>query len=298
MEKRKKIKRWIISIVLLLLLAGIGVIVIFFNPKKGLKLVLPELQDIKLAKAAIKNDTAYVGVDMVLENNSIFKLNIDTLFYKITLADSLLFEETKVLQMKQKPGEKKQVEVSVRIPIHKTMRTIKFLQKQDSTYIEIEAYIVYNTLFGNTKIPVSKRVKIKVPVPPQIKVEHIETDHVNLPKKTADITATIKIVNKGELLDLNIHQIHYSISLGNKLVTSHGTFDKPITIRPSSEVLVEIPITVEVNNVLKTAWKFITNEKLEYDIKVTAQLDENSFYKKSDIPLEITATGKLKLRKK
>lgn len=107
MEKRKKIKRWIISIVLLLLLAGIGVIVIFFNPKKGLKLVLPELQDITLAKAAIKNDTAYVGVDMVLENNSIFKLNIDTLFYKITLADSLLFEETKVLQMKQKPGEKK-----------------------------------------------------------------------------------------------------------------------------------------------------------------------------------------------
>lgn len=298
MEKRKKIKRWIISIVLLLLLAGIGVIVIFFNPKKGLKLVLPELQDITLAKAAIKNDTAYVGVDMVLENNSIFKLNIDTLFYKITLADSLLFEETKVLQMKQKPGEKKQVEVPVRIPIHKTMRTIKFLQKQDSTYIEIEAYIVYNTLFGNKKIPVSKRVKIKVPVPPQIKVEHIETDHVSLSKKTADITATIKIVNKGELLDLNIHQIHYSISLGNKLVTSQGTFDKPITIRPSSEILVEIPITVEVNKVLKTAWKFITNEKLEYDIKVTAQLDENSFYKKSDIPLEITATGKVKLRKK
>ena len=42
----------------------------------------------------------------------------------------------------------------------------------------------------------------------------------------------------------------------------------------------------------------MTNEKLEYHIKVTAELDENSFYKKTDIPLEITATGNVKLRKK
>lgn len=298
MEKRKKIKRWIISTALLLVIVAIGVIVIFFNPKKGLKLVLPDVDDITLAKASIKNDTAYVGVDMVLENKSIFKLDIDTLFYKITLADSLLFKETKALNIKQKPGEKTQVELPLRIPIHKTMRTIKFLQQQDSTYIEIDAYIVYNTIFGSKKIPVSKRVKIKVPVPPQIKVEHIETDHVSLSKKTADITATIKIINKGELLDLNIHKIHYSISLGNKLVTSNGTFDKPIAIKPSSEILVKIPITVEVNKVLKTVWKFVTNEKLEYHIKVTAELDENSFYKKTDIPLEITATGNVKLRKK
>ncbi len=235
---------------------------------------------------------------MVLENKSIFKLDIDTLFYKITLADSLLFVETKVLNMKQKPGEKKQVELPLRIPIHKTMSTIKFLQHQDSTYLEIEAYIVYNTLFGSEKIPVSKHMKIKVPVPPQIKVEHIETDHLSLTRKAADITATIKIINKGELLDLNIHKIHYTLSLGNKLVTSDGTFDKPITIKPSSETIVKIPITVEVNKILKTAWKFVTNEKLKYTIKVTAELDENSFYKKSNIPLEITAAGNVKLRKK
>ena len=297
MGKIKKVKRWLIPIILLLII-GTAVVVIFFNPKKGLKLVLPDINDITLATASIKNDTAYVGVNMILENKSIFKLDIDTLFYKITLADSFLFAETKALNIKQKQGEKKQIELPLRIPIHKTMSTIKSLQHQDSSYISIAAYVVYNTIFGSKKIQVSKRVKIKVPVPPQIKVEHIERDRLSLIRKAIDITATVKIINKGELLDLTIHKIHYILSLGNKLVTSDGTFDKPIAIRPSSESVVEIPITIEVNKILKTAWKFVTNEKLKYTIKVTAELDENSFYKKSGIPLEITATGNVKLRKK
>ena len=297
MEKKKGFRKWIIIAVILLLIGG-GVVFIFFNPKKGLKLVLPDLDNISLVKATIKNDTAYLGVDMLLENKSIFKLTIDTLFYRITLADSLLFNETKALNIRQKPGETSTIEMPLRIPMTKTMGTIRSLQGQDSTYIEIESYIVYNTFLGSKKIPISKKIKIKVPVPPQIKVQHVEIDEISLSDKTVDVIAKIRIINKGEMIDLNVHKIHYKLMLGDNLVSSDGVYEHDIALKPGTETDVEIPVTVTINKVFKTAWKYITNEKLDYNITVTAELDENSFYKKSNIPMEIKASGKAKLRKK
>ncbi len=297
MERKGKAKRWIIAIVIILLI-GVGVIAIFFNPKKGLKLVLPDLDDITLVNAAIENDTAYVGVDMVLENKSIFKIDLDTLFYKVVLADSVLFNQTQVLNIRQKSGDVNTFKLPLKIPISKTMHTIRSLQNQDSTYIEIHSYIVYNTIFGTKKIPVSKKVKIKVPVPPEIKVNKVEIDKVNIGSKTVDLTANVTIVNKGELLDLNIHEVAYHLVLGEDLVTSDGVYNKPITVKPLSETRVEIPVTVKVNHIVKTAWKYVTNDEVPYHIDVKAQLDENSFYHKSNIPVEAKAKGKAKLRGK
>jgi len=297
MERKRKTQKWIIAIVILLL-AGIGVIAIFFNPKKGLKLVLPDLNDITLINAAIKNDTAYVDINMVLENKSIFKLDLDTLFYKITLADSLLFNQTQVLNIRQKPGNVDTLDLPLKIPVTKTMGTVKSLQNQDSTYLDIEAYIVYNTVFGSKKIPVSKKIKIKVPVPPQIKVNQMEITNVNLGDKTVDLRADVTIINKGDMLDLNIHEVHYNLTLGENLVTSDGVYSKPISIKPSSETRVIIPVTVKVNKIAKTAWKYFTNEEVPYHIDLRAKLDENSFYQKSNIPLEAKAEGKAKLRGK
>jgi LEA14-like dessication related protein len=297
MERKGKAKKWIIAIVIILLI-GIGVIAIFFNPKKGLKLVLPDLDDITLVNAVIENDTAYVDVNMVLENKSIFKLDLDTLFYKIVLADSVLFNQTQVLNLRQKPGDANTFKLPLKIPISKTMHTVKSLQNQDSTYLEIDSYIVYNTIFGTKKIPVSKKVKIKVPVPPEIKVNKVEISKVNLGSKTVDLNATVTIANKGELLDLNIHEVAYHLVLGEDLVTSDGVYNKPITVKPLSETRVEIPVTVKVNRIMKTAWKYVTNDEVPYHIDVKAQLDENSFYHKTNIPVEAKAKGKAKLRGK
>lgn len=297
MEPKGKGKKWIIAIVVILLI-GAGIIAIFFNPKKGLKLVLPDLDDITLVDARIENDTAYVGIDMLLENKSIFKLDLDTLFYRIVLADSLLFNQTQALNIRQKPGESHTFVLPLKIPLSKTMGTVKSLQNQDSTYIEIDSYIVYNTIFGSKKIPVSKKVKIKVPVPPEIKVNAVTIDKVNLGSKTVAVIANVSIANKGELLDLRIHRIKYHLVLGEELVTSDGVYDKGITVKPMSETHVEIPVTVKVNRIAKTAWKYITNDELPYNVVVNAQLDENSFYHKANIPVQAKAKGKARLRKK
>jgi len=297
MERPGKGKKWIIAIVVILLVAA-GLIALFFNPKKGLRLVLPDLDDITLVNARLANDTAYVDVDMLLENKSVFKLDLDTLFYKIVLADSLLFNQTQVLNIRQKAGDIDTFTLPLKIPVSKTMRTVKSLQSQDSTYIEIDAYMIYNTVFGSAKIPVSKRVKIKVPVPPEITVDKLEVDAIHLGSKTVDLRAAVTIVNKGELLDLNIHGISYHLELGENLVTSDGTYNQPVSVKPLAETHVEIPVTVKVNHIVKTAWKYLANDELPYHIDVKAQLDENSFYHKSDIPVQARAEGRAKLRRK
>lgn len=294
---KTKAKKWIIAVLVVILL-GAGIIAVFFNPKKGLKLVLPDLDDITLVNAAIENDTAYVGIGMVLENKSIFKLDLDTLFYRIMLADTMLFNSTQVLNIRQKAGDVNTFQLPLKIPVTKTMQTIKGLQSRDSTYIDIDSYIVYNTVFGSKKIPVSKRVRIKVPVPPEIRVDAVDIGRISVIDKTVDLNARVTVVNKGDLLDLNIHEVHYHLVLGEDLVSSDGVYNKPVSVKPLSETRVEIPVTVKVNRIVKTAWKYLANDEVPYYIHVKAQLDENSFYHKSGIPVQAKATGKARLRKK
>jgi hypothetical protein len=135
--RRRNRKKWIIAVIIILIV-GIGVIVVFFNPKK-----------------------------MVPENKSLFKPDPDTLFNKIMLADFILLDKTQVLNIRRKAGDVNTFMLPLKIPVSKTMNTIKSLQRQDSTYLDIDTNIVYNTIFGSKKIPVTKKVKINVPLPPR-----------------------------------------------------------------------------------------------------------------------------------
>jgi LEA14-like dessication related protein len=273
------------------------VVFFVFNPKKGLKLVFPEMSEISLVKATIKNDTAYLSIDMMLENKSIFKLSIDTLSYQLKLADTFLLGEKKALNLRQKPGEVSKVAMPLRIPIKKTMRSIRALQQQDSTFIDIDAYIVYNTIVGRTKIPVNKRVKIKTPVPPQIKVLEVEKGRFKLSDKTIDLVLKMRAINKGENIDLKITKINYQVVLGDKLVTSQGVYQKDILIKPQSDTYFEVPVELKVNKLFRTGLKYLSNEKLDYKVFAKINIEENSFYR-SDVPLELTVTGTTKLRNK
>lgn len=277
--------------------AGITVAVLFLNPKKALKLVLPDLEDISLVNASIQQDTAYVSIGMHLENESLFTLTLDTLFYRIGLADSQLFNRKQVLNIRQKPGDLDTFNLPLRIPVSKTMRTIQSLQQQDSTYLDVDAYVVYNTIFGSKKIPVSRRIRIKVPVPPEIRVTDVEITGIDLFRKTVSLNASVNLVNRGDLLDLNIHHVAYSLSLGEKLISSDGVYNKKIQVKPLSETQLQIPVEVQVSHVMQAAWTYLANDEVAYHVRVRAQLDENSFYQQAGIPVETEAAGKTHLRK-
>lgn len=295
--KKHRVLKWLIALVVIALC--VTGVVVYLNPKKALKFVFPDLDQISLLKAKIKNDTAYIKVDAILENKSFYTLNIDTLFYQIKLADSLIFSQTTALELRQKKYQVDNVELPLKLPIKTIMRTIRSLQKQDSTEIESKVYVVYNTIVGHTKIPFTKVTRIRVPIPPQIKLEKMETNNFNLAKETIEATAHVKIINRGQLLDLDVHEIHYSLVLGNNLINSKGVLSTPIVIKPGTTTDLKVPLLVHINKPFKVAWKVATNkDKMPYKLKLTAKLDENSVYNKDDVPVELEAEGRMELVKK
>lgn len=117
-----------------------------------------------------------------------------------------------------------------------------------------------------------------MPVPTEIRINRIEIVKINIGDKTVDVKADVTIANNGKLLDLNSHRIKYHLALREDLGISDGGYNSPISVKPMSETRVEIPVTVNMNRLVKSAWKCITNDGLPYHIDVKAQLDENSFY--------------------
>jgi len=295
--KKNRVLRWLL--VLVLLTICITCIVLYLNPKKALKFVFPDLEQISLVKAKIKNDTAYLKVNAILQNKSFYTLNIDTLFYQVKLADTMIFTQTTALKLRQEKYQTDNVELPLKLPIKTIMRTIRSLQKQDSTEIESKVYVVYNTIVGRTRIPFTKVAKIRVPIPPQIKLEKMETKNFNLKKETIEATAHIKIINRGKLIDLDVHEIHYWLVLGNNLIHSQGVFQSPVVIRPQSTTDLTVPLLVHINKPFKVAWKVAVNkDRLPYKLKLLAKLDENNLYNKDDVPIELEAEGTMELVKK
>jgi len=262
-----------------------------------MRFVFPELNELSFLKAKIRNDTAYLSVNLTLQNKSFYTLTIDTVFYQLSLADSLMFSETTAVGLRQARYQTDHVSLPLKLPVKKIMRTIRSLQTQDSTWLEAKAYVVYNTILGRTKIPFTKTTRVKVPLPPHIRLRKLETKAYSLRDKQINAVAHVEIINEGQLLDLNIHRIRYTFVLGNNLVSSKGVFNHKVEMKPGATTQVVIPVTVDVNKPFKVAWRVLTNnDRMPYTLHLEAELDENNIYGKTDIPVMLDAVGKAELK--
>lgn len=292
---RKKITG-IIAIFLLFL--SLCFIYFYYNPKKALLFILPDLNDIDLVRIKVKNDTAYVQSHLILENKSFYTITIDTVFLQLKLHEVQFVKTLMPLHLRQAAHQVDTVNVPLRLPIKKIRHTIASLQGQDSTDAEIKAFIVYNTFLGSVKVPVEKQVRVRVPTPPKIKIDRVERSSFHLKDKTIDVNIFAEIINRGKMIDLRIHRLHYAICLGDSLVTSSGVIDKSISIKPGHTTPVELPITLHINKPVKVLEKYITKDETEYTVKITAEVDEHKFAKDDNVPLIVEAKGKTILAKK
>ncbi len=283
----------------LLLLIGILCLVIFylFNPKKAITLVFPDLNRISYVNAIIKNDSAFTNLSLVLENKNPYKLDIDSLYFEIKLNATGIAKQMVALNIKQTRFEKDTVKVPLNLSIKQVKNIIANLQGQDSTTLEASGFIVYQTIFGRTKIDFKKITPIQVPVPPKIKVLKVERKSFNFSERILKVNAIIEIINAGKNLDLVIRNIHYNLTVKNTLHSS-GTLSEPITIKPRSSIIITIPMEIEVYHPLKTIWLIkIDKDKLNYALNITGNVKENISEKAFTSPIEIEAKGVLELVK-
>lgn len=295
----KRSKRKVILFSILLLILGLACVILYYvyNPKKAVTFVFPDLNKISNVNAVIKNDSAFIGISLVLENTNPYKIDIDTIVYELKLADTSIARQTMPLNIKQRWFDEDTVMLPLDLKITQMMPLIRSLQKQDSTTLEINGYIVYQTIFGRYKVDIDKKLTIETPVPPQIKVLKVERESYSLKDKILKINASVELINKGKRIDLELSDIHYNMTVENTLHTN-GVYSKTVIVKPQSSIVLNIPMEIEVLHPLKTIVSIISdNDTYNYKLYLTAKVKENVSDKHLITPAEITATGKLELKK-
>lgn len=292
----KKIR--VIAIVILILAIAIFILFYVFNPRKALNLIIPDMNSIVFIDAKIKGDSLFTKIDLVVQNKSPYRLTIDSIYYKINLSDVLVTEEVVPLKLSQKKFQIDTVKLPINVSFKKIRRTIKNLQKFDSTNVDFQFYVIYNTIFGHVKIDYKNSKKIAVPVPPQIKVISTDQKKYSMRDKTLTANITIEIINKGKNIDMELSNIHYHF-VSKNVLNSEDVLKQKIKIKPSSTATVVLPVLINIEHPLKTAISIATdNDIVNYTLSMQADMKLNNM-KNNDqlIPVNFEAKGSLELKK-
>ncbi|MES2592117.1 MAG: LEA type 2 family protein [Bacteroidota bacterium] len=287
------------AFVFLVIIGFIIVVILYyvFNPKKAVNLILPNLNEVSYVHIDMKKDSALIKLFALVQNKMPYKIVIDTIHFEIKLNDFTLSEETIPVQIDQGSFDKDTVEIPINLSIKKIKQVIGDLQEQDSTYMDVNVYVVYNTFIGQEKLNYNKRIKIASPIPPQIKVVKVEHKKYNFRNKRSEAIIKIEIINKGKYIDLQLNDIEYDLQIKNTLF-SKGIIKRSINVKPGSSLIVDIPVTIEYNNPLKTAWLIARDkDKSKYELNIKSDIKIKNFENINVIPVEIDATGNMELVK-
>lgn len=268
-----------------------------FNPGKAINLIFPGINEISFVHIDLKKDSALLKLYVFIQNKMPYKMVIDTLNFEIKLNGFKMVEETLPVQIDQKWFETDTIELPVHIPLKEIKKTIGDLQGQDSTDMEINFDIVYNTLIGREKININRKIRIATPIPPKITILKLEHKKYNLNDKTIEAVLKIEIINNGKNIDMQLDEISYNLQILNTLI-SKGIVNRPIDIKPRSSQIIDIPIIIEYSSPFRTAWLIVTNNDiLKYDLNLKCKVKVNTLKDFKQIPVEIDATGTMELVK-
>lgn len=288
----KRILR-ITGILLLVFLLVLGV-VIFLNPKKVVRYIVPELKQINEVNIAMKGDSAYINSSLTVQNRSFLSMAIDSIKYKIKLIDKEYLQSEKYLGLKLKPGQIDTLDFAFSIPFNEVMNDLREERKLgDSTDYTINISLVYSTIFGAAELPYKKTAKIKIPQPPKIELVKVHYNKIRL--KHFEAEADLKIINYNKI-ELIISNLDYSMDIAGRGKVA-GTYTEPIHIKPNGETYVTMPLKVDLKNIGKTLLDVITNEdNYEYILTLNG-IVKSPHDNQEPVKINLIKEGKMELKK-
>lgn len=256
-------------------------------------MVVPKITKINSLRCHIQDDTAYFRLHCTTENQSPFRLTIDSVYVLLQFSNQEVVNEKQWVGIRQEPGQMDSLIVPLKVPLKKTIREIKSLQGKDSTDLVLHASLVYNTMAGKQKLNLDQDFKIEVPVPVQFKIIGTKTEKVRFLKKEAEVDLFLQIKNPGHHLKVDISDLQYQLRIGDEL-SEVGKHDRRINIDPQSYQIVQFHLDFDLNHPLKTARKILTDNDVEpYHLKLEGLLHLKNF---PPIPTTLTTQGQLELR--
>ncbi len=282
-----------ISSFLLILLVIIAICVFTFRAQL-IKHFSPTVQQIGYIHIVVKNDTSYVSAKLVVQNNSFLKIEIDSIYYQITLFDKTYLKSKNTLHIYMPKYGNDTIDFSLKIPFAAIIKDLKIERKKgDSTSYSVDISLQYTTIFGKAEHPIHRTAKLKIPQPPELKIVNIKWTKVRL--KSIRALAKIKIINYSPVT-LTIKNMHYSVTI-LKQGYLNGNYTKPIIIQPKATTFIELPLKINVKHIGKTLFHILINKDC-YNYTLTLNASMESFGPiQETFKIDLTKNGILELKK-
>lgn len=280
----------ILILVILIVTGGL----IYFLRKQIVMHFIPNVEQVGEININVTNDTTYVSSKLALKNKSFFKIEIDSIKYKVSLFGKTYLQNQKYLGVVLNGNELDTLDFSLKIPYVAILKDLKVERKKgDSASYSINISLQYSTFFGKVEIPINKEAKIKIPQPPEINI--VEIKYYKARFKSIQAIAKIKVVNYSDVT-LLINDINYSMSILKK-GNLKGNHKEPIIIKPTETTYINLPIEINFKNIGKTLFEVIMNkDNYNYTIKLDAILETKGPINQS-LNISITKSGMMELRK-
>jgi LEA14-like dessication related protein len=285
-------KGWTILIAVLVLLIAGGLFIVTYYPKYAQNLLIPDIEQIEALDIRVGEDSLYTTLTLRMQNKGVFKMNLDSILYKINFDTMRVLSKVQDLNIVLKPGDADTFKLPVAIPFKKLVGRIKQLQARDSADIKTEVEIMYNTKFGNAVIPHEKTSRIAMPRPPDFELEKVHYEGRD--KKVLNLVATVKFVNKGNL-NLMVTDLAYRIVVRDHL-EAKGLLDKTVNIIPHTTKVEELPVKVKLDHPLKTLFAVLTDKDLlPYSLVIEGIVSSGKVMHNTKVT--VTKKGMLELKK-
>jgi LEA14-like dessication related protein len=279
-------------VVLSIAIITTGIIIVFHNKIKAH--FIPSVEQIGEIHVRVKDDTSYISTRLVVTNRSFLKIKIDTIKYKVGLFNKTYIQNNTSLAIVLPGHGKDSLDFSLKIPYASILKDLKAeRKKEDSAGYSVNVFLQYSTSFWHSELPIAKSGKLKIPQPPELKIDEIKWKKIHLKSLTADVK--IKITNYSPVV-LSIQDLNYSLNIKSQ-GDLKGKYREPITIKPKGVTFITVPIEITTTNIGKTVFDVIMNrDNYEYTLRLNALLESTDPDKKT-FTLDLTKTGNMELRK-
>ena len=222
----------------------------------------------------------------MVQNESFFDLNIDSISYNINLEGENILQETDPVNLKLKPEELDSVRLKIKLPVKK----IKFISRQiksnDSLNISAVFHIYYQYLNKPFKLTIRKKQTIESPTPPEIKITEIKRNKIN--KFGKEIISC--------LLPFPLEDVHYKISLGEH-INGKGIIKNKLVVKPGESEQIIVPVTLKVEKPIRTAIDLFWNkEEVFYEVEIIGLLNNEKVKSIHKPLLKFSAKGITKIK--
>lgn len=286
-----KTKKVLIFFLVLLILSAA---VLFIFRKRLIEHYTPEVEQLGTLSVNMKNDTSYVTTALVVTNKLFFKIDVDSIKYRVEWFDKTYIKNEAFLGLELPANGNDTIQFSLKIPYVAIIKDFrKNGKKADSVDYTVNISLQYATRFWSAEKPINKKGTVRMPHPPQFKLEEVNWTKIGLNSMMAE--ADLKIINENPVGFL-IKNLTYNMKIIDQ-GSMKGNYEKPITIKPNSVATVKVPIEIKTDHLGKTIMDILKNkDKYNYVLNMNLNLKSTETEDKL-FNIDLKKTGVMELKK-